>query len=439
MTWLRAWLRSVRPERSVAERGPVRRSFSEGGWAALDTRAREVKRTAFAETRRGWKIARERAFNAVTAAWNLTAKQLRRVRSIPARAEHEWRRLNDTKRRLDTYRAEWVVERDIARLARGSGPIIVGPWLSEVGYEVLYWIPFVRWITATYHVKADQLIVVTRGGASAWYRDIASHAIELFDLMSPEEFLQRNTRRAAEGGGTVKQHSPSSMDESIVAEVIRREGLDSARVLHPSLMYRLFQQFWLGHRAASFLERRTRYRLIDPPAMSLPQLPRDYVAVKLYTAASLPPTQANRHLLQSIVLKIAESHEVVMLDTGLALDDHEDYTFDAASRVHSLRAALRPQDNLAVQTAVIARARSFVGTCGSVAWLAPLLGVDTTALYTDAQFLHGHLQVARRVYQVAGAAPFAPFDLSALDRLGLDLGGRPLDETSHGVTEARSS
>jgi hypothetical protein len=68
---------------------------------------------------------------------------------------------------------------------------------------------------------------------------------------------------------------------------------------------------------------------------------------------------------------------------------------------------------------VIARARSFVGTCGSVAWLAPLLGVDTTAIFADARFLHGHLQVARRVYQVTGAARFSPLDISALDQLGL--------------------
>jgi hypothetical protein len=209
------------------------------------------------------------------------------------------------------------------------------------------------------------------------------------------------------------------MDEAIVADVIKREGLGSARVLHPSLLYRLFQQFWLGHRPPSFLERRTKYRLVDPPAVALPPLPSEYIAVKLYTAASLPPTAANRRLLQEIVLRLADTSDVVLLDTGLTFDDHDDYTFEAASRLHSIRGALRPESNLAVQTAVIARARSFVGTCGSLAWLAPLLGVDTTALFADAQFLHGHLQVARRVYQVAGGARFAPFDMSALDQLGL--------------------
>ena len=29
---------------------------------------------------------------------------------------------------------------------RKPGPILVGPWLSEVGFELLYWIPLLRWI-----------------------------------------------------------------------------------------------------------------------------------------------------------------------------------------------------------------------------------------------------------------------------------------------------
>src|SRR5690348_16329422 len=37
------------------------------------------------------------------------------------------------------------IDRQIADLASGTKPIVVGPWLAEVGYEVLYWIPFLRW------------------------------------------------------------------------------------------------------------------------------------------------------------------------------------------------------------------------------------------------------------------------------------------------------
>jgi hypothetical protein len=245
--------------------------------------------------------------------------------------------------------------------------------------------------------------------------------VEIFDLMTPEDYAGGNARRSAEGAGTLKQWDVSSMDRQIIAEVTRRIGARSVRVLHPSMLYRLFHQFWLGHRAQAFLDNRTRYRLITPPPMTLPSLPSEFVAVKFYTAASLPPSDAVRRSLKSIVSGLAERTHVVMLDTGWPFDDHEDYELGASSRVHTLRDALRPSDNLAVQTAVIGRAKGFVGTCGSLVWLAPMLGIDTTAVLTEPRFLHGHLQVARRVVQGLGGGRFIPLDLSAVEQLGLAL------------------
>ena len=389
------------------------------GWAAVDARARTAKRVVFAETRRRFKLLREKIRNSGVALVNISAKQVRRVAWFRARMHKQVHELGEAKKRVDTYRAEWRVERDIARVISGSDPIVVGPWLSEVGYEVLYWVPFVRWVQSQYHLPADRLVVVTRGGAASWYSDITSNAVELFDLMSPDEYAAGNAQRSVEDRGTLKQFGVSSMDQRILAEVQRRIGAPRTCVLHPSFLYRLFHQFWLGHRPPSFLEKRTRYRRIMAPDVAVPPLPNEFVAVKFYTAASLPPTDAVRRALQSIVLGVAERTPVVMLDTGLTLDDHEDYSFGLASRVHSVRDALRPRDNLAVQTAIISRASSFVGTCGALAWLAPMLGVDTTAVLADARFLHGHLQVARRVYELMDGGRFSPLDISAFDQIGL--------------------
>jgi len=375
----------------------------------------------FAETRRRYKLLREKVRNSGVAFVNISAKQLRRAGWVRARVHKQLHEIGEAKKRADTYRAEWRVEREIARVVSGSDPIIVGPWLSEVGYEVLYWIPFVRWVQSQYDIPRDRLVVVTRGGAAAWYSDITPHAVELFDLMSPEEYAAGNAQRSIEDRGTLKQFAMSSMDRRIVDEVQRRIGTATTRVLHPSFLYRLFHQFWLGHRPPSFLEKRTRYRLVSPPDVAVPQLPTEFVAVKFYTAASLPPTDTVRRALQSIVLGLAARTDVVMLDTGLALDDHDDYTFEAASRIHTVRDVLQPRDNLAVQTAIIARASSFVGTCGALAWLAPMLGINTTAVFADARFLHGHLQVARRVYQVIGGGQFSPLDISAFEQLGLSI------------------
>ena len=86
------------------------------------------------------------------------------------------------------------------------------------------------------------------------------------------------------------------------------------------------------------------------------------------------------------------------------------------------RASLDARVNLAVQTRIIAGARMFVGTCGSLAWLAPLLGVRTVPVFTDASFLHAHLHLARRVYGRLDGGAFSPVDLSGLVDAGLAIG-----------------
>src|SRR5688500_20269007 len=63
-------------------------------------------------------------------------------------------------------REEWQVEREVERVVAGDGPIIAGPWLSEVGYEALYWVPFLRWFCAAYRIAPERLIAMSRGGRS---------------------------------------------------------------------------------------------------------------------------------------------------------------------------------------------------------------------------------------------------------------------------------
>jgi len=126
-----------------------------------------------------------------------------------------------------------------------------------------------------------------------------------------------------------------------------------------------------------------------------------------------------RRTLAWFVDSLAERTPVVLLDTGLVLDEHADYPFSPSGRVVSAKPWMTPSNNLGVQTQIIAGAQAFVGTCGSVAWLAPMLGVNTSAVYVDPKWLHAHLGVMLRASHRAGAGRFAALDLRALDPLGV--------------------
>ncbi len=308
-----------------------------------------------------------------------------------------------------SWELEWAIEREIDDLTRGDHPVIAGPWLSEVGYEALYWVPFLRWVTEAFRLDPARVVAVSRGGVGAWYRGVANRYAEIWDYVSPETFAARIEER-----GKVKQLELSAFDREIAAAVEQRLGLSGARVLHPSLMYRLFSMFWSGHRPLSFIDSHTRYvRIETADIVDLPHLPPEYVAVKFYAARSMPDTLSVRTLLARQVAAMAEQMPVVLLDTGLVLDEHADYDLAGGSRVVSARPWMTPQNNLGVQTQIIARARAFVGTCGSVAWLAPMLGVNTSALFVDPKWLHAHLGVALRAAHRLGGGYFAAADLRA--------------------------
>jgi hypothetical protein len=352
----------------------------------------------------------------------LARRRVERGKAAIVRSRHRLTRFDDHV--LQPYRIERQVKRTLARAASGRRPIIVGPWTSEVGYEALYWIPFLHWALDHYRIDKQRVIAVSRGGTDAWYHGVAGRYVDVFDCMHPEEFAaELRTRRQQ---GDQKQLARSGLDRHVAGLVAERLGMSDAMVWHPGLMYQLFRPFWYGDRSLQFFLRhadfdRTRAALaaaIDEgrPA-GLPDLPSEYAAVKFYTGPSLPATPDNREVLHRYVERLAARMPVVMLDTAWTLDDHEDYGFDGIRGVTTMRAALDPRSNLGLQTRVIAGARLFAGTCGGLAWLAPLLGVDTVAVYEDDRFLTPHLYAARYAYRYSRAARFSTLNIRAVRSL----------------------
>jgi hypothetical protein len=349
----------------------------------------------------------------VDRAVNFAKLVLRRVRR-PLRTAT--RRRHQLQEQWEFYATEWRIERELEDLVRRDRPLVAGPWLSEVGFETLYWVPFLHWVKAAFRLEPDRLIAVSRGGAAAWYQGLAARYIDIWDDLDPAEFARRNAER-----GVTKHYERSALDDHILDNVARRLGTREFDVIHPGLMYRLFALYWSGQRAMGFIDSHTRFtRQSVTPIIDPALLPREYIAVKFYAARSLPDTPEIRGVLRATVGALAERLPVVLLDTGLVLqDDHEDYALTGRG-VISARPWMTPQNNLGVQTQIVAGARAFVGTCGSIAWLAPRLGVDTSAMFVDPQWLHAHLAVAMRAYHKLGAGRFAVTDLRALDPIGAD-------------------
>lgn len=324
--------------------------------------------------------------------------------------------------------AEWNEEqrvferrlhRRLARMAAGGRPVVVGPWTGEVGFELLYWIPFVTYALQKTSVAPDRILVVSRGGTAPWYSHLGGRYADVLSHVSPDRFRQETVVQK-------KQKGLGPFDREIVRAVLGRAGVRRASLLHPGLMYPLFQPFWKQRENVGRVEEHTVHRLLDraaAPDISR-RLPPDYVAVRFYFSASFPDTAGNRAFVESVVARLSESSHVVLLNTGINVDDHRDYVPGRSDRIHCVDDLMTPDGNLAVQSAVIAGARAFVGTYGGFSYLAPLYGVRSLAFYSDhdAFFAH-HLDFAQRVFRRLGAASLVPLDVRDVDLVRLALSG----------------
>ena len=367
---------------------------------------------------------------------NVGFKVARRLQGAPKPLVRAMRRHSRAQEHRAFRREAEAIDGEIAALAATTRPIVVGPWLAEVGYEVLYWIPFLRWFQDAFGIPRERLMVVSRGGMESMYRDFAVGYVDIFDLTTPQQLAARNAQRRLEGeGGGQKQSAMSALDEELIAAARAKLGLGDVAVCHPSLMFRLFRNVWHGNLPFDLLWRRTRFVSQDRrsyrtgPTGTLPGIPSDYIAAKIYAGPALSTLENTREAVRAVVVHAATIAPVVLLDADLGIDEHRDFDLDGIPNVRSARSLMSPRTNLDVQLALVARSRFFLSACGGLAWQAPFMGVPTVAIYDSDHLLAPHLFVTRQAGALTGAAEFMSVDLRGLSRIGLT-GLRTLSERS---------
>ena len=314
----------------------------------------------------------------------------------------------------------------VTLLGRSDKPILVGPWLSETGFELLYWIPFLAWAKTYGNLDPDKLIVISRGGAAPWYSHLTTNYEELLSYYTPDEFRRRNEERVAAQYGRLKHLDISKFDREIIRRVSDARGLHGAELLHPSEMYGLFEHFWFQRAPVTIVEAFTQFSPLPPmePFALRGQLPDRYVAAKFYGNSALPDNPENRAFVAAFLTDLAQHIDVVLLNTADRYDDHDDYPAQVRGRIHRIEHLMQPTNNLAVQTQVIRHAEAFVGTYGGFSYLAPLVGCNTLAFYSRATgFRFDHLEVAKRVFSGLRCGAFVELDTRAVGVVKLGFAG----------------
>jgi hypothetical protein len=269
-------------------------------------------------------------------------------------------------------------------------------------------------------VDPERFIIVSRGGTALWYQGLSGRYLDIFEFIDPRRFATSSEKRWY-SEQRQKQFVPRGDDENLIAWARKQAGAREGQVLHPSLMYRLFAPVFQGLRPLETMLKRVRYEALSKPPLpaTLMALPKKYVAVRFYFRPSFPDTTQNRAFVKKLVGRIAKHTPVVLLNTGLKIDDHPDCPVDG---VVSLEGHVCAVNNLDTQSRVIANALGFVGTYGGLSYLAPFLGVPSVAFHSDNRSLKPvHLEAVRAACAVIGGhfVELHLDDVGLLEQIGL--------------------
>ena len=303
-----------------------------------------------------------------------------------------------------------VVHQEALQRARsvvhGDADVIAGPWTGEVGFELMYWIPFLTWLVDQ-GLNRQRIVVVSRGGAGLWYRHLTNRYVDILDLMTPDEFRERTA-------GKKKQYdSRREVDKELLTKTRDRLGLNDVDVLHPAVMFRLFVGLWRRRVGIELVQAFSRFQPLTPPTSTERPagLPGDYVVAKFYFSKAFPETVENKAFISDVLRTVSRQVPVALLSTSVRLDEHSDYQSSSGSGVFVVDAHETPQKNLERQTALIAGARGFVGTYGGFSYLAPFYGRPSLSFFSRRGFEAHHLDLAQSVFD-----RLLPGGFHALDR-----------------------
>lgn len=273
-------------------------------------------------------------------------------------------------------------------------PILCGPFRGEVGFEALYWIPFLKRLMKSCAIDPARVIPITRGGAAAWYG--VPVGMELYDMRDPKAVRVENRIQHAKHQ-QLKQIYSTAFDRAVIADAAKTLGLTRYLTVHPSWMFQRLGPYFASRMSLDALEREVFFEPLTVPA--LPDgvtLPASFVAVRFYLRHTFPGHPHVVSFAHESIKQIASQTPVILLNSGIHADDHQDIVLKGHPNVHQMSEffPVTAANNLALQSAIIGRAHGFVGTYGGLAQLALRLGKPSVSYYADwggTMIAHKHL------------------------------------------------
>jgi hypothetical protein len=325
--------------------------------------------------------------------WNFLHKIIGKVKILPNSSHKQSSDLESQ------FATSWKRERRKIRnnfMERASHEdLILAPWLGEIGYEILYWIPFLHRMVESGAIHKSQLTVVSRGGVSEWYKGISENYVEIYDYFTPEELNNLKSERYEKAGTQKLIGQDNSVEDKILARITRQSSL-SKNIYYPSeffnAMHPLFSR--LG-KAAPFRMASDMlvHKQIGSSESNLkPLVPSGkYICVNLYLRPSFSPSPAEYAILLASIDTLARKlgATVIELNSGDGLDpEHGNFSRNTNWVNSQTIYKSNPSNNLEWQSALISGSMLYIGTYGGPSYISLMYNVPTIALYSSREGLN---------------------------------------------------
>lgn len=258
-------------------------------------------------------------------------------------------------------------------------PILLGPWRSELGFEALYWMPFLRWLSQQVKGFDQRACVVTRGGLAPLYGTVATKGYDLYALRDVKD-VRRENLKDYQQTAMQKQTAITDWDAQVLTDAAKQLGIGPVYdMVHPAWMYWAFTPYWEEQTGMRYLAKMTTFDAL--PKLPKPEgLPKDYVAVKWYGRATFPyPEPDVSQFIQRLCGVMASQIPIVPVSAGGAYDDHIDVPLSGPNIINL--PAAKPEENLLQQAAIMQHAKAVVGTYGGAMQLALRMGVPSVSFW----------------------------------------------------------
>jgi hypothetical protein len=232
--------------------------------------------------------------------------------------------------------------------------------------------------------QAGQTVVaVSRGRVGEWYRSVTDRYVDVFDLMTEEQFQHRHHDRRAAGEDAVRGIL-SPFEKDVLRGVTERLELQDPGHVHPSALSWLCSKVARGQVPAGAIIDRARYRRLRAAASGEPLagLPPGYVVAGCWFGTGFPSTPGHRAAIGTLVSAASRLAPVVVLDAK-SIPDEDLRRWDRGAGVTRVDTFGLGEQRLPALARVIAGARAFVGTFGGRSCLAPLHGVPSCMVHGD--------------------------------------------------------